>query len=203
MFGAVLSTDAASCAGENASARVEFQNRLETDPARALEVALGFIRQSVNRNLPRCRNGIELEDLCQDVIVHLCENNYRRLCSYDASRASPRTWIEAVVRHFIEDQRRRHQSCTVREIDHADSNAGSPEDNVYRAELEGMLTRTVAQLGAGEVALLNELLEHGFDFPKAAEGLKISPGALYQGKRRLIGKLRKLIHHQMKLHRGR
>jgi RNA polymerase sigma factor (sigma-70 family) len=58
------------------------------------------------------REGVELEDLVQEVFTRLCKDDFRLLKTYDAARAGLSTWLTIVARSTARDTMRRRQPAT-------------------------------------------------------------------------------------------
>ncbi|HEV2673574.1 MAG TPA: sigma-70 family RNA polymerase sigma factor [Aliidongia sp.] len=60
-------------------------------------------------------DGIDVEDIAQDVFVRLCKNDFRLLRQYDPTRAGLSTWLTIVSRSVAHDtlRRRRPQTQTI------------------------------------------------------------------------------------------
>src|SRR5215510_10985590 len=78
------------------------------DPEKLLDMVMEHIpgavryacyvgKHSVSRN--------EVEDLCQDIIIILIEDNYRRLRTFRGN-SSARTWVHRVVKRYVGDKLR-------------------------------------------------------------------------------------------------
>jgi len=55
------------------------------------------------------RDGVDVEDLVQEVFVRLCKDQFRLLKTYDPSRAGLSTWLTIVARSTARDVLRRRQ----------------------------------------------------------------------------------------------
>jgi RNA polymerase sigma-70 factor (ECF subfamily) len=55
------------------------------------------------------REGIEAEDLLQEVLLRLCKDDFRLLKTYDPARAGLSTWLTIVARSTARDAQRRHR----------------------------------------------------------------------------------------------
>jgi DNA-directed RNA polymerase specialized sigma24 family protein len=145
------------------------------------------------------RNGhvehtVDSEDLCQEVVVHLMENDYRRLRTYQKEKASPRTWMNAIVWHLAVALARRHQAeLMVRGL--ADQITRiTPEQVLFDCEAAAAVRRAVCTgLTSYERLILESIVTA--DTRRQPEHVRwgISRNALYIHKSRLIAKLRKKI----------
>jgi RNA polymerase sigma factor (sigma-70 family) len=57
-------------------------------------------------------DGIDVEDIAQDVFVRLCKDDYRLLRQYDPARAGLSTWLTIVSRSVAHDTIRRRRAPT-------------------------------------------------------------------------------------------
>jgi RNA polymerase sigma factor (sigma-70 family) len=55
------------------------------------------------------REGVDVEDLVQEVFVRLCKDGFRLLKTYDPARAGLSTWLTIVARSTARDALRRRQ----------------------------------------------------------------------------------------------
>jgi RNA polymerase sigma-70 factor (ECF subfamily) len=67
----------------------------------------GVIFAAVRRRLVPAGRTSDAEDVVQDVFVKLCQNDFRLLRSYDASRAKITTWLTVVANSAAIDHLRR------------------------------------------------------------------------------------------------
>lgn len=59
------------------------------------------------------RDGVDSDDLMQEVFVRLCKDDFRLLKTYDPARAGLSTWLTIVARSTARDTvRRRHATAT-------------------------------------------------------------------------------------------
>jgi RNA polymerase sigma-70 factor (ECF subfamily) len=57
-------------------------------------------------------DGIDVEDIAQDVFVRLCKDDFRLLRQYDPTRAGLSTWLTIVARSVAHDMIRRRRAPT-------------------------------------------------------------------------------------------
>jgi RNA polymerase sigma-70 factor (ECF subfamily) len=55
------------------------------------------------------QDGVEAEDLAQEVFIRLCKDGFRLLKTYDPSRAGLTTWLTIVARSTARDAQRRRR----------------------------------------------------------------------------------------------
>ena len=122
--------------------------------------------------LARVNNRADAEDLCQEVFLKA----FRAQDAYDASKASPGTWIYTITRNTVIDHFR--QARPAEELPEELRDDNSPEEGVLNAE-------TLEELAAALESLPTEysdvIVLHYYDrlqLTEIAERLGISYGAV-------------------------
>jgi RNA polymerase sigma factor (sigma-70 family) len=130
------------------------------------------------------REGVDAEDLMQEVFVRLCKDDFRLLKTYDPSRAGLTTWLTIVARSTARDVlRRRHPAVT-------------PIDAVPEAQL-AVVDRHVEPLKLPEELLsprqklvLTMLYDKDMEVAEIAQALGVDPQTVRSTHHKAMLKLR-------------
>lgn len=131
--------------------------------------------------------GQNAEDLCQDVMVHLCADECRVLKSFDPSQASMSTWLFVIARNLVID-RHRKQDVLKHSQDIDDLELKIDQSSL----LDKRLWLNRGSLTSREQLVLRLLFEHDLDVQHAAQVLDVEPQTIRSTKHNAIKKLRKL-----------
>lgn len=166
------------------------------DPARLLVSLMPVIRDVVMACLyakSRRANASDVDDLCQQTALHLIENDYARLLSYDAAKSVPRTWLRTVVRNLLAERFRRAGHADETSIEANRNGVHSPEDALLKAEEEKLFEAAFVRLGSRDRDFVDALRQFGSQLAPVCDYLGISRRDVYQRKRQLVAKLRRSI----------
>ena len=131
------------------------------------------------------REPTEVEDLCQEVFLRLCRNDFRLLRSYDPARAGLSTWITIVARSTARDALRRHRPVAV-PID------AVPESQlaVDAVEPTSKLKLPEALLSPRQREILAMLYDRDMEVAQIAAALGIDPQTVRSAHHKAMVKLR-------------
>ena len=110
----------------------ERQVRFDVDPAELLLSLFPLIRLVVARQLQRKFCELEIDDVCQEVALLLLADNYRRLRAYDPIKCSPPTWLNAIVRNYLNCLRRRRTIRTIAMPDKVHTLSAANNNHFFR-----------------------------------------------------------------------
>jgi RNA polymerase sigma factor (sigma-70 family) len=167
-----------------------------------LESLLPTIRHAAAyclRGWPRSAWIPEMDDLCQEVAVHLLEDDCRRLRSYDPARSSPRTWLCAVARSLVA-QHLRSSGCGV--VRPRATSVPPPDEILMRAEEEAAFEAARSRLDEQDRAFLDVLDRYEFRLELVSYHLGMPRRQIYERKRRLVENLRRCARASVESPRG-
>lgn len=165
----------------------------QADPAQLLVSLMPAIREAAVFCLYAQKgraNVYEVDDLSQQTALHLIENVYARLLSYDPARSAPRAWLRSVVHNVLVDHLRRAPHKTDMAMKGRRDHVCSPEDILLRTEEEKLLKAAWESLGKADQEFVRELREHACKMSAMSDDLGVSRREIYQRKRRIVTKLR-------------
>ncbi len=139
---------------------------------RLLRLIAAALRPLVRRGLTRAgRSGADIEDVVQEILlaVHLKQH------TWDSTRPIE-PWVHAIARHKLVDAlRRRHGNFDLPIDDFSETLAAEEESqSVSGREVE----RHLAQLSAGQRAVVHAVAVEGVSIADAAERLNMKVGAV-------------------------
>jgi len=130
------------------------------------------------------RDGVELDDLVQEVFLRLCKDSFRLLKTYDPTRAGLSTWLTIVARSTARDVMRRRQ----------------PQTTPYEAVPEAALSVTAEPiekikvpdglLSARQKLVLTMLYQRDMEVAEVAAALKVDPQTIRSTHHKAMLKLR-------------
>lgn len=137
----------------------------------------------------------ESEDLCQQVVLLLIEEDYRRLRSFDRKKASLKTWLGAVVKNYVSRYVQKQGRSESLEESIFESFIAPPiqEKNVISAERQRSLRKAIKKLSRRERQLYELLCRDDLKISDVAEQMGIKVSTARRSKHDLIEKLRKLV----------
>ena len=130
------------------------------------------------------REGVDVEDLVQDVFVRLCKDGFRLLKTYDPSRAGLSTWLTIVARSTARDAMRRRQLPL------------TPIDNVPEAMLASdwtpkeKLKLPEGLLSPRQTLVLSMLYDRDMEVGEIAAALGVDPQTVRSTHHKAMLKLR-------------
>jgi RNA polymerase sigma factor (sigma-70 family) len=136
----------------------------------------------------------EIDDLCQQVALLLIEDDYRRLRTFDSTRASLDTWLKTVVLHYVNRRikaRRPLESLAEIDIKFVDL---SQEERLIEEERGKSLLAVIAKLTVRERQLFECLSEDDLSTDEIAIQMGIKTASVYRIKHKLIHKIQTLLH---------
>lgn len=142
-------------------------------------------------------------DLFQQAFISICEDNCRRLRSYQGKNdCSVATWLRVIVSRMAIDRLRKKELSTVpiEEDPESDSVQGLavnpadstplPDEQLENEQATGFFLQELSELPAKDRLILKLVYEDGLSPQEAAKIVNIKPGALYTRISRIKEKLR-------------
>jgi RNA polymerase sigma factor (sigma-70 family) len=132
----------------------------------------------------QAREGVELDDLMQEVFLRLCKDGFRLLKTYDPTRAGLSTWLTIVARSTARDvlRRRQLQTTPYESVPEAAlSVTAEPVENIKLPE--GLLS-------ARQKLVLAMLYQRDMDVAEVAAALKVDPQTIRSTHHKVMLKLR-------------
>ncbi len=146
----------------------------------------------------------DLADAHNDLFLALLEDDRRRLCAYRGDRGcSVRSWIRVItIRRTLDSLRKRriHFPLEAKNLPEQISEEPDPLSALLmhaNEQRRAQLGQLSAKLREEDQALLEMLYTQGLSAKAVAAALKISRGALYTRKNRLLQKLRVLAQEEI------
>ena len=154
---------------------------------RVLRLIAAALRPRVRRGLARAgRSGADIEDVVQEILlaVHLKQH------TWDSTRPLD-PWVHAIARHKLVDALRRRNGNFDLPLDDFSETLAAEEESpsVSGREIE----RHLAQLPAGQRAVVHAVAVEGVSIGEAAERLKLTAGAVRVALHRGLGSLAKTL----------
>jgi RNA polymerase sigma factor (sigma-70 family) len=154
--------------------------------AKIVSLALQIFKQSAKKS--------EIEDICQQLILLLIEDDYRRLRSFE-ERASLSTWLRQVIFHQVSHNLK--QSKESEELTEAAANSHfflpTQEADIWDFEKDVLLLEAVISLPLADQRLFSLFCEDDLSMEEIAAVRGISVQAAYKQKQRLIQKIQKRV----------
>lgn len=138
----------------------------------------------------------EIRDLCQDAILLLIENDYRRLRSF-ANRSSLETWLYTVVRHnvklYVRKQRLQKRTVSMDDLSQ-DALVYQPiQEETLIEEAERKTLRAIIIALPERKRLLMELALRELNPEEIAKEMGIKVSSVYRQKSVLFKDIRKTL----------
>ena len=127
----------------------------------------------------------EIEDLCQEVFVRLCKDEFRLMKTYDAARAGLSTWLTIVARSTARDAMRRRRIGAV-PIEDAPETALA----VDPVEPQDKLKLPEELLSPRQKEVLTMLYEKDMEVAEVAAALGVDPQTVRSTHHKAMLKLR-------------
>ena len=139
---------------------------------------------AVQRRLIPAGRGHDVDDVAQDVFLRLCEDNFRRLASYDSGQAKLSTWLTVVASRIAIDHLRRQKAPTSALDD-------VPESALKVEPVIPFKVKIPPDLLSARQALVIELLyRREMEVAEVAAALKIDPQTVRSTHHKALTKLR-------------
>lgn len=133
-----------------------------------------------------------LDEIVADIMVMLCDDNYRRLRMYDPARAAFSTYLHTVTRNATIDHLRRQRAgaatVSLTEITPVATYDNCHELLAAQSELRGLLV----SLSPMEAQIIDALVGHGNDSEDVARLLGIDLHTVYSRKHKALRKLQRV-----------
>jgi RNA polymerase sigma factor (sigma-70 family) len=142
-------------------------------------------------NHPACEG--EIEDLSHETILLLIEDDFRRLRTFDETKASIKTWLKAVVMHQVGRHLQRQAIYELNGLSESDliydhKNEAFAQEH-KRAEIQAALNKLTGR----ERQLFDLLCQDGMKVREIADVMGIQVDSVYRRKHALIQKIRFLV----------
>lgn len=138
------------------------------------------------------RDGVDVEDLVQDVFLRLCKDGYRLLKTYDPTRAGLTTWLTIVARSTARDALRRRQMPTT-DIENVPEGLLAVHDKPYEP-----LRLPDAILSPRQKLVLTMLYDRDMEVAEIAESLGVDPQTIRSTHHKAMLKLRTYFAEEQK-----
>lgn len=166
------------------------------DPKRLIMQCLKIIpglARSACRHYRYSPSQDEVDELAQQIFILLIDNDYSLLRSFE-QRSSLKTWLFPVIKHHVEHYLRERKRWADLEDAPPSLFAARPtaEEEIILEERLKRLNAALSKLTEAEHELF-ELMCKGLDAPRIAKLLGTTTDAIYQRKRRLKKKIRRLL----------
>ena len=139
----------------------------------------------------------DINDLFQEVFTSFCENNCKKLRAFDPHKGVKlSSWLRMItVRMIIDHLRKSKPSTSLDALPVEPSQAGGQE-GLLDEESMGSLKEVIEQLSTKDKLLIELFYMQELPPEEIAQILKISVGALYTRKNRVIEKMRKIAEER-------
>jgi len=137
----------------------------------------------------------EMEDICQEIILLLVEEDYRRLRSFNEQRSSLQTWLTAIAKHQLSKRFRRRKPVESLEDLPPNSLPYQPtqEEEIQKDEWRKKVRAAYTSLNEQERYLFRLCYEDELEPADIAAALKTKANLLYKRKHLLIKKIMNLV----------
>ncbi|TNF52767.1 sigma-70 family RNA polymerase sigma factor [bacterium] len=139
----------------------------------------------------------DINDLFQEVFTSFCENNCKKLRAFDPQKGVKlSSWLRMItVRMTIDHLRKSKPVASLDALPVEPSQAGGQEGLLDEESL-GLLREVVEQLSTKDKLLIELFYMKELPPEEIAQILKISVGALYTRKNRVLEKMRKIAEER-------
>ena len=135
-----------------------------------------------------------VEDLYQELFVALLKDGCKKLGQFRGDRGcSLASWLRVIAARVTIDFLRRQPAPTVEIVDTFKADQPDAPDALSAREDERALAGVLATLSPRERLFIELHYRRGLAAEKVAAALKISPGAVYTQKSRILDKLRETL----------
>ena len=132
-----------------------------------------------------------VEDLYQEFFISVLQNNCRKLSQFRGDRGcSLANWLRVVTARLTIDFLRQQPGPTVEVTDTFSSDQPDAPESLIDLDDERALSAAIESLSAKERLIVDLQFRQGVSAEESASILKISVGAFYTQKSRLLDKLR-------------
>lgn len=135
-----------------------------------------------------------VEDLFQEFFLSLIQENFKKLHQFRGDRGcSLASWLRVVASRRTIDYLRGQKQRDVEATESLSAEQPDPPDFFLNDEQEALLSKALEALSPRERILINLMYRQDLSPDDIASILKISVGALYTQKSRLLAKLREIL----------
>jgi len=165
------------------------------DLAKLIQDSVPLIRQSTVlafKYYNYATNEDEISDICQQIILRLIEDHYRRLRLFDSSKASLPTWLKSVARHHISNYILRKRKTLSLDDLPFDSVSCPPnqEESIILRDRDERLEAILGKLCTRDQQLIRLLCLEGRPAVDVARIMRMKVGAVYWHKHHILKRLR-------------
>ncbi len=135
-----------------------------------------------------------IEDLYQEFFISILQNNCRKLAQFRGdSGCTLASFLRVVASRLTIDHLRKKQTPTAEIKNTVAAEQPDVPDSLIELENEKSLRAAIESLSAKEQLLVELHFQRGLPAEEVAAILKISPGAFYTQKSRVLAKLRETL----------
>lgn len=165
------------------------------DLAKLIQDSVPLIRQSTVlafKHYNYATSQDEISDICQQIILQLIEDHYRRLRLFDSRKASFPTWLKSVARHHISNYiLRQRKTLSLDELPF-DSVSCPPnqEESIILRDRDERLEAILGKLRTRDQQLIRLLCIDGRSAVDVARIMRMKVGSVYWRKHQILKRLR-------------
>ena len=138
-----------------------------------------------------------INDLFQEVFTSFCENNCKKLRAFDPQKGVKlSSWLRMITVRMTIDQLRKSKPVTSLEALPVEPSQAGSQEGLLDEESMGLLREVIEQLSTKDKLLIELFYMKELPPEEIAQILKISVGALYTRKNRVMEKMRKIAEEQ-------
>ena len=139
----------------------------------------------------------DINDLFQEVFTSFCENNCKKLRAFDPQKGVKlSSWLRMITVRMTIDQLRKSKPTTSLDALTVEPSQAGGQDGLLDEESMGLLREVIEQLSTKDTLLIELFYMKELPPEEIAQILKISVGALYTRKNRVMEKMRKIAEEQ-------
>jgi RNA polymerase sigma factor (sigma-70 family) len=165
-----------------------------SDPTQLIQDSVLIIRQAAILTFKRYNHATtedEISDICQQIILQLIEDQYRRLRLFDSRKASFRTWLKYVARHHISNYLRQKKTLSLDDLPlDSLSYPAHQEDLIILRDRNERLEASLSKLRTRDQQIIRLLCLEGRPAIDVARTMRMTVGSVYWHKHRIIKRLR-------------
>ena len=138
-------------------------------------------------------NPDDINDLFQEVFTSFCENNCKKLRAFDPQKGVKlSSWLRMITVRMTIDHLRKMKPVTSLDALPVEPSQTGGQEGLLDEESMGLLREVIEQLSTKDKLLIELFYMKELPPEEIAQILKISVGALYTRKNRVLEKMRKI-----------
>jgi RNA polymerase sigma factor (sigma-70 family) len=165
-----------------------------SDPTQLIQDSVQIIRQTALvtfRHYNHATTEDEISDICQQIILRLIEDQYRRLRLFDSRKSSFRTWLKYVARHHISNYLRQKKTLSLDDLPlDSVSYPANQEDLIILRDRNERLEAILGKLRTRDQQIIRLLCLEGRPAIDVARIMRMTVGSVYWHKNRIMKRLR-------------